>query len=78
MLKNSLDKNGNKLKGATVVTRFVKEQGGLESLVTNIYNKAYKKGVQVGANTAAAEAAAATANILGTLFTSQQSKRKIQ
>lgn len=76
MLRNDLDKNGNKLKGATIITRFVKEQGGLESLVSNVYNAAYTKGVEVGASTAAAEAAAATASIIGNLFAGQQNTRK--
>lgn len=52
MLKNNLDKNGNELKGATVITRFVKENGGLESLFTKVFEAGHEKGREQGAKEA--------------------------
>jgi hypothetical protein len=54
MLKNSFDKNGNRLKGATIVTRFVSEQGGIENLVNSTYQAGFINGRSQGAREAAA------------------------
>ncbi|WP_217597798.1 hypothetical protein [Cohnella sp. GbtcB17] len=53
MLKNGLDKNGNKLKGATVIARFVKENEGLEAIVKKAFQAGYLKGRQDGARESA-------------------------
>lgn len=44
MLLNPYDKNGNLLKGATVITRFIKENDGVPAIVTKSYNTGYDNG----------------------------------
>lgn len=44
MLRNPYDKNGNRLKGATVITRFVKENDGIPAIVTKSYDSGYDDG----------------------------------
>lgn len=48
MLKNPYDKNGKLLKGAAKITRFVKENGGLEAIVAKAVEHGHKEGRKQG------------------------------
>jgi hypothetical protein len=68
MLKNPYDKNGNLLKGATKITRFVKENDGLESIVMKAVQYGYEEGRKQGV--------AQGVTYLGSLMGQEDKKRK--